>query len=182
MVRLPAALEKKLKEALPRAREREEFVADVVEKALALYRPEEVRPKAVGGTLHLYTDGGARGNPGKAAVGCVLIDPESGAVLEDYKEAIGTATNNIAEYTALIRGLKLATKYRPNHLICHLDSELVVKQLKGEYRVKMKTFTPLIESITELIKEFPTVSFVAIPREKNLRADRLLNEALDALE
>lgn len=182
MIKLPAALERTLKEFFPRAQERNQFVAELIEKALETRTQEDDNPHYVGGTLHLFTDGGARGNPGRAAVGCVLIDPQSGTVLQEYSEAIGTATNNIAEYQALIAGLKMAKDYRPNHLVCHLDSELVVKQLKGEYRVKMQTFTPLIEQITELVKEFPTVSYVAIPREDNTEADRLVNEALDALE
>ena len=180
MVKLPASLERKLKEVFPRARERDQFVAEIVEKALD-QRVETDNPHFVGGTLHLFTDGGARGNPGQAAIGCVLMDPQSGNVLQEYAEAIGTTTNNIAEYEALIAGLKMAKDFRPNHLICHLDSELVVKQLKGEYRVKMQTFVPLIEQIQALAKDFANVTFVAVPREHNRHADRLVNEALDAL-
>jgi len=182
MIKLPATLERRLKEHFSRARERDQFVVEAIEKALEERKDVNDNPHSVGGTLHLFTDGGARGNPGRAGIGCVLLDPQSGTVLQEYAEAIGTATNNIAEYQALIAGLKLAKEFRPNHLVCHLDSELVVKQLKGEYRVKMQTFTPLIEQITELSKEFPTVTFVAIPREHNRHADRLLNAALDALE
>lgn len=181
MIKLPASLERRLKEVFPRARERDQFVAEIVEKALETHTVND-NPHSVGGTLHLFTDGGARGNPGRAAIGCVLIDPQKGVVLQEYAEAIGTSTNNVAEYEALIAGLKMARDFRPNHLICHLDSELVVKQLKGEYRVKMQTFVPLIEHIQSLSKEFPTVTFVAIPREQNRHADKLLNEALDALE
>lgn len=180
MVKLPAALERKLKEVFPRARERDQFVTEIVEKALD-QRVETDNPHFVGGTLHLFTDGGSRGNPGQAAIGCVLLDPQSGTVLQEYAEAIGTTTNNIAEYEALIAGLKMAKDFRPNHLICHLDSELVVKQLKGEYRVKMQTFVPLIEQIQSLAKDFANVTFVAVPREHNRHADKLVNEALDAL-
>jgi len=75
--------------------------------------------------------------------------------------------------------IALARKYRPNHLICHLDSELVVKQLRGEYRVKMPTLQPLVNQILELAEEFPDVSFRNIPREDNREADKLVNEALD---
>ncbi|MEQ1849891.1 MAG: ribonuclease HI family protein [Candidatus Peribacteraceae bacterium] len=182
MIKLPASVEKKLKECFPRAPERNRFVVDIIEKALETQKGTDENPHFIGGTLHLFTDGGARGNPGRAAIGCVLMDPQSGAVLQEYAEAIGTTTNNIAEYEALIAGLKIAKDFRPNHLVCHLDSELVVKQLKGEYRVKMQTFVPLIEQINALVKEFPTVSFVAIPRERNRHADRLLNAALDGLE
>lgn len=182
MVRLPVPLERKLKAVFPLVAEREAFVVGLVEQALKVQKNDDGSPQAIGGTLHLFTDGGARGNPGRAAIGCVLIDPTTGGILKEYGEAIGTATNNIAEYQALIGGLTMAKDFRPNHLVCHLDSELVVKQLKGEYRVKMKTFTPLIEKINELMKEFPTVSFVAIPRGRNERADSLVNSALDAIE
>jgi ribonuclease HI len=180
MIRLPASLERKLTEIFPRARERDQFVTDLVLKALET-RPatEPGQPVAIGGTLHLYTDGGSRGNPGQAAIGCVLIDPLKNEVLREYGECIGVQTNNIAEYRALITGLKIAKEYQPNHLICHLDSELVVKQLNGEYRVKMVSFQPLIEEIMELKTGFPQLSFVYIQREKNLRADLLVNRALD---
>jgi ribonuclease HI len=182
MVRLPVSLERKLQAIFPKARERDHFVAEVVEKALSGHAvPEPDQPMAIGGTLHLFTDGGSRGNPGQAAVGAVLFDPLKNEVIREYGEAIGIVTNNIAEYQALITGLKIAKEYRPNHLICHLDSELVVKQLSGEYRVKMQSFQPLIEEINELKTHFPTVSFTYIPRERNTRADALVNRALDEL-
>ncbi len=182
MVRLPAALERKLAELFPRARERDQFVTDLVLQALER-RPaaQPGQPIAVGGTLHLFTDGGSRGNPGQAAIGCVLMDPLRNEVLREYGECIGVQTNNVAEYQALITGLKIAKEYQPNHLICHLDSELVVKQLNGEYRVKMPSFQPLIEQILELKTQFPHLSFVYIPRGKNLRADLLVNRALDEM-
>src|SRR3989344_1341374 len=165
MIRLPAALERKLAEIFPRARERDQYVTDLVLKARETKPvPEKGQQVAIGGTLHLFTDGGSRGNPGQAAVGCVLIDPMKGEMLREYGEAIGIVTNNIAEYQALITGLKIAKEYCPNHLICHLDSELVVKQLSGEYRVKMVTFQPLLQEITELKANFPHISFVYVPR------------------
>ncbi|NOS68241.1 MAG: ribonuclease HI family protein [Candidatus Peribacteraceae bacterium] len=136
-------------------------------------------PDAVGGTLHLFTDGGSRGNPGHAAIGCVLIDPTKGVTLKEHAERIGEETNNVAEYRALIEGLKIATHYRPNRLICHLDSELVVKQLNGEYRVKMPTLQPLVDEIHALTMDLPDVVFEHIPREDNWRADALVNKALD---
>ncbi len=182
MVRLPAALERKLSALFPKARERDQFVTDVVEKALEhSVTPDVQAPLNVGGTLHLFTDGGSRGNPGQAAIGCVLFDPLKNEVLREYSECIGVQTNNIAEYQALITGLRMAKEFCPNHLICHLDSELVVKQLSGEYRVKMATFTPLIQEINDLRSHFPQVSFVHIPREKNERADLLVNRALDEM-
>jgi ribonuclease HI len=183
MIRLPASLERKLTTVFPRAKEREKFVAEAVGKALDTRGTVEAdQPLAIGGTLHLFTDGGSRGNPGQAAVGCVLIDPLKNEVLREYGEAIGIYTNNIAEYQALIAGLKIAKEYCPNHLICHLDSELVVKQLSGEYRVKMMTFQPLIEEITELKSHFPNISFVYVPRGQNMKADALVNKALDELK
>ena len=183
MVRLPASLERKLTEIFPRARERDQFVADIVTKALDSHHPSgDKQPEAVGGTLHLFTDGGSRGNPGQAAIGCVLIDPLKNEVLREYGECIGIQTNNIAEYQALITGLNIAQEFCPNHLICHLDSELVVKQLNGEYRVKMATFQPMIQQINDLKSTFPHCSFVYIPRNKNERADLLVNRALDGLK
>ena len=188
MINLPATLERRLKKLFSRARDREQFVREVVKKAVnELETTSEdgtacgVMPQSVGGTLHLYTDGGSRGNPGKSAVGCVLIDPESKKVMKEYKEAIGIHTNNVAEYRAVIAGLEMAKNFRPNRLVAHLDSELIVKQLSGEYRVKMQTLQPLMEEIQGLIVEFKDVSFRHIPRAQNAHADRLVNEALDGM-
>lgn len=182
MTRLPASLERKLTALFPRARDRDQFVTDIVLRALETKKPTDAdQPTAVGGTLHLFTDGGSRGNPGQAAIGIVLIDPLRNEVLREYGECIGIQTNNIAEYRALITGLNIAKEFCPNHLICHLDSELVVKQLNGEYRVKMPTFQPLIQEINNLKTGFPQISFISIPREKNMRADLLVNRALDKM-
>jgi ribonuclease HI len=183
MIQLSAALERRLKKFFSRARDREQFVKETLEKVLdemeAQGMPEE-HVEAVGGTLHLYTDGGSRGNPGEAAVGCVLLDPETGKVLKEYKEAIGVYTNNVAEYRALIAGLEMAKPFHPNRLVCYLDSELIVKQLSGEYRVKMPSLMPLIQEVQENAAQFPEVSYSHIPRSKNTRADALVNQALDA--
>lgn len=180
MVRLPASLERRLKQLFPRASDREQFVADVVLAALDQELPLGTsQPEAVGGTLHLFTDGGSRGNPGQAAIGCVLEDPARGVTLREHYECIGIETNNVAEYRALIEGLKIAKRYHPNHIICHLDSELIVKQLNGEYRVRMEALRPYHEEILELATEFPDVVFTHIPREDNYRADALVNKALD---
>ena len=94
-------------------------------------------------------------------------------------EAIGVQTNNVAEYRALTAGLEMALAYHPNRLVCHLDSELIVKQLSGEYRVKMPTLQPLLEEIQERLTELKDVSFRHIPRSENTLADRLVNKALD---
>ena len=180
MIRLPASLDRRLQQIFPNARDRERFVVDAIEEALVKDNPEQERlPDAIGGTLHLFTDGGSRGNPGQAAIGCVLVDPTRGVTVREHAERIGEETNNVAEYRALIKGLKIAQSYQPNRLICHLDSELVVKQLNGEYRVKMATLQPLVDEIQELTMELPDVVFQYIPREDNWRADELVNKALD---
>ncbi len=180
MLRLPASLERRLQEIFPRARERERFVVDAIEEALAqgTYENEDL-PEHVGGTLHLFTDGGSRGNPGEAAIGCVLEDPARGVTLEELGQRIGVETNNVAEYRALVEGLRMAQKFQPNRLVCHLDSELVVKQVNGEYKVKMQTLQPYIDEIRELSLSFPDVVFRHIPRGDNHRADALVNRALD---
>ena len=183
MVRIPASLERKLKELFPRALERERFVKETLLKALEEKETliDQDLPEAIGGTLHLFTDGGSRGNPGQAAIGCILENPQTGEVLREHLERIGITTNNVAEYRALIEGLKLAKKYHPNSLVCHLDSELVAKQLSGEYRVKMHSLQPLVDEIRSLKESFPEVSFKYIPRADNFRADSLVNRALDEL-
>ncbi len=182
MIRIPAHLERRLAELYPRLREREEFVADLLEEELdkAEFPGASGAPDQVGGTLHLFSDGGSRGNPGQAAIGVILEDPTRGETLKEYAECIGIETNNVAEYRALIEGLKLAQHYQPNRLICHLDSELVVKQLNGEYRVKMPTLEPLFDEVRELSMALPDVIFKHIPRSDNYRADALVNKALDA--
>ncbi|OIO54733.1 hypothetical protein AUJ46_02380 [Candidatus Peregrinibacteria bacterium CG1_02_54_53] len=181
MTRIPAALERRLQQLFPRVREREQFVADLIKRELdgPLTSPDEDRPESVGGTLHLFTDGGSRGNPGQAAIGCVLEDPARGATLREHMERIGIETNNVAEYRALIEGLKIAKRYQPNRLICHLDSELIVRQLNGDYQVRMAHLRPFVEEIQDLAKAFPAVVFKHIPRADNYRADALVNKALD---
>ena len=183
MVRIPASLERKLKELFPRALERDKFVKDTLENALEDKETilNSDMPEAIGGTLHLFTDGGSRGNPGQAAIGCILENPQTGEVLREHLERIGITTNNVAEYMALIGGLKLAKKYHPNRLVCHLDSELVVRQLSGEYKVKMHSLQPLVEEINNIKDDLSDVSFVYIPRSDNFRADTLVNRALDEL-
>lgn len=180
MIRLPASLERKLAEHFPLVRERERFAADAVERALDTTEDPKGQPVAIGGTLHLFTDGGSRGNPGQAAIACIIEDPLHGRVLKEYAEVIGIATNNVAEYRALIKGLELARQYLPNRLICHLDSELIVKQLNGEYRIRMPSLQGFVEEIRALTEALPDVVFTFVPREDNFRADALVNHALDA--
>ena len=179
MIRLPATLERKLTELFPQIREREHFVIDLIQRAIEGegYSPDE-QPESVGGSLHLFTDGGSRGNPGQAAIACILEDPSTGKVIREHFEKIGKETNNVAEYKALIAGLRIAKRLHPNRLVCHLDSELVVKQLNGEYKIRMHTLQPLVEEIKELAQEFSSITFKHIPREDNYRADALVNRAL----
>lgn len=181
MIRLPLSLEKKLKEMMPKAADRDAFVSGLIEAALDVKPANGDLPESVGGTIHLYTDGGSRGNPGQAAVGVVIVDPGTGKTLKTHMARIGITTNNVAEYRALIEGLKLAQKYRPNTLRAHIDSELVVNQLNGEYRIKMPSLQPLVDEIMKLSKSFPRVTFVHVPRHENHRADSLVNRALDEL-
>jgi ribonuclease H / adenosylcobalamin/alpha-ribazole phosphatase len=127
----------------------------------------------------LSTDGGARGNPGPAAFGYVL-EAEDGHVLAAHGEAIGRATNNVAEYRGLLAGLAKAAELGVTDLEVISDSELLVKQMQGEYRVKDETLRTLWEEASELERRFDRVRYSAVRREHNELADRLVNEALDA--
>lgn len=126
----------------------------------------------------LFTDGGARGNPGAAGCAAVLFD-DNGELLNFSGEYHPHATNNFAEYSALVLGLKLASKTGVNNLSCFLDSELVVKQLKGEYKIKDENIKKFYTKIQTLIKDFDSVTFTHVPREQNKHADRLVNLILD---
>ena len=181
VIRLPPALERRLQQLFPTTAEREHFAARAIEEALDAEAAPTDAPAAVGGTLHLFTDGGSRGNPGQAAVACIIEDPASGTVLREHYARIGLETNNVAEYRALIEGIKLARPFHPNRLICHLDSELIVRQLNGQYQVKMPSLKAFVEEIRALSADLPDVVFVHIPREDNHRADALVNRALDTL-
>jgi ribonuclease HI len=128
----------------------------------------------------LWTDGGARGNPGPAAYGYVL-EAEDGTVLAAHGDAIGTATNNVAEYRALIAGLEKALELDVDELEVMSDSELLVKQMRGEYRVKKPTLRELWDEAAELERRLGSVRYRAVRREHNELADRLVNDALDAL-
>jgi ribonuclease HI len=128
----------------------------------------------------LSTDGGARGNPGPAAYGYVL-EAEDGHVLDARGEAIGTATNNVAEYRALIAGLERAVELGVTEVEVVSDSELLVKQMTGEYRVKNAALRELSLTAAGLARKLDAVSYRAVRREHNELADRLVNEALDAL-
>ena len=127
----------------------------------------------------LFTDGGARGNPGPAAFAYVL-EADDGTVLDARGEAIGVATNNVAEYRALVAGLEKAAQAGVAELDVVSDSELLVKQMRGEYRVKNAALRELSLAAARLGREIGTVRYTAVRREENTLADRLVNEALDA--
>lgn len=127
----------------------------------------------------LSTDGGARGNPGPAAYAYVL-EAEDGTVLEARGEAIGVATNNVAEYRALVEGLRRAADLGVDELEVVSDSELIVKQMRGEYRVKNEVLRELFLEASSLARQVGSVKYTAVRREHNELADALVNEALDA--
>ena len=126
----------------------------------------------------LYTDGGARGNPGPAAYAYVL-EAEDGTVLAAVGEAIGVATNDVAEYRGLVAGLARAVELAVPEVQVRSDSELLVKQMRGEYRVKNETLRLLSLEAGRLGRQLERVDYVHVPRERNELADRLVNEALD---
>jgi ribonuclease HI len=129
----------------------------------------------------LYTDGGARGNPGPAAYGYVL-EADDGTVLDARGETIGVATNNVAEYRALVAGLTKALELGLDELDVISDSELLVKQMNGEYRVKNAALIDLSVEAANLAREIGCVTYSAVRRAENELADQLVNEALDAAE
>lgn len=129
--------------------------------------------------LKIFTDGGSRGNPGPAAIGYVIY--RHAEVLYRDKKFIGNQTNNFAEYTALIESLNYCVNNNLNieDIEYYLDSQLVVNQLNGIYRVKDENIKKLFITVQTLLKTFKQISFSHIPREKNKEADKLVNEALD---
>lgn len=129
----------------------------------------------------LFTDGGARGNPGPAAFGYVL-EAEDGTVLAAQGEAIGVATNNVAEYSALIAGLAKAAELRISEIEVVSDSELMVKQMTGVYRVKNDALRALWAEATRNARAVGEVTYTAVRREHNKLADKLVNDALDSAE
>jgi ribonuclease HI len=129
----------------------------------------------------LSTDGGARGNPGPAAFGYVL-ETDDGTVLAAHGETIGVATNNVAEYRALVEGLRKAGELRVDEVEVVSDSELLVRQMSGDYKVKNEVLRRLYQEAIELADRFEKVTYTAVRREHNELADRLVNEALDAGE
>lgn len=128
--------------------------------------------------LKIYTDGGARNNPGPAGIGIVIYN-ENDKIIKEHKEYIGEATNNVAEYQAVVKALEIASTLKAENLDFYIDSELVVKQLKGLYKVKDEKMKKLFDEVKVLSMGFASTEFTHIKREKNVLADKLVNEAID---
>ncbi|MCK4968517.1 MAG: ribonuclease HI family protein [Candidatus Aenigmarchaeota archaeon] len=131
--------------------------------------------------FELYTDGGARGNPGPAAIGGILYQRvnDQQKIIKQFSKFIGHATNNQAEYQSLIFGLQLAKQLNVQEINCYLDSELVVKQINHQYKIKNKELLTLFIQIWNLLPAFKKIHFFHIPRNQNQQADKLVNQALD---
>ncbi len=129
----------------------------------------------------LHVDGGARGNPGPAAIGVVISGPDGG-VLEELAEPIGVATNNVAEYRAVLRGVERARALGATEVEIVNDSELVARQLTGAYKVKHPSMKPLYAEAIGALRGFDAWRIRSVPRAQNARADELVNEALDAAQ
>jgi ribonuclease HI len=130
------------------------------------------------GKIDVYIDGGARGNPGPAGIGVAIYD-DSGKLIREFEKYIGVATNNVAEYLAVIYGMQEAMFLKASNVRIFMDSELVCQQLKGEYKVKDVKIKPLFEIALHLTKGFKKVEIANIPREKNKEADKLVNKAIN---
>ncbi|MEK6848198.1 MAG: ribonuclease HI family protein [Nanoarchaeota archaeon] len=131
--------------------------------------------------LIINCDGGSRGNPGKAGVG-IVVRNENNEIIKEHCERIGVKTNNEAEYYALIKALELAGDYSGEEVLVYMDSELVIRQLNGEYKVKAEHLLSLFEEVKELERKFEKIGYKNVSREDKFQviADRLVNEALDA--
>lgn len=144
-------------------------------------RPPDTAPSLTRDEFVLYCDGASRGNPGAAAIGFALFAAD-GQELLGRGEAIGRETNNVAEYTALLRGLEAARELGVRRLRVRMDSELVVRQLQGLYRVKHPGLQPLFAAVCRVRTRFEAFDIEHVPRAQNARADALANAALDALK
>jgi ribonuclease HI len=139
-------------------------------------------PVTVRDELVIYSDGGARGNPGPAAIGAVVLDPSTDppTALATVSERIGVTTNNVAEYQAVIAGLEAASEFPARRIRVRADSQLVIRQLEGRYRVKQAHLRPLYERARALLSDYEEVDLAHVRREDNADADALVNAALDA--
>jgi ribonuclease HI len=168
-----------------KARRALEALAGTLETAGANDAPQRRETQTVpGGTpegveeLIIYADGASRGNPGPSAVAAIAYLP-SGELLTSVSKRIGRATNNVAEYRAVLEGLRLARMLRAVKVVIRLDSELVVKQLNGEYRVKSHDLRPFADAVIAEASSFKRCTFTYVARSENTEADRLANRALD---
>jgi len=132
----------------------------------------------------IYTDGGARGNPGPAGAGAVILD-EKGVVVHEVSDYLGTTTNNVAEYEALVRVLTavremFGEKISNMAIDIRMDSELIVRQMQGRYKIKSPLLKPRFLQVKKLLAGMPQASFTHVPREENTVADALVNKAIDA--
>jgi len=130
-------------------------------------------------SLLVYTDGASRGNPGDAGIGVVVYD-EKGNLIQEVGKYLGKTTNNVAEYSALIEGIKIAKDFKAKKVKFFLDSELVVKQIKGIYKVKNKNLLSLYNQVIDQLKQFEQFTIEHVPREQNKKADQLANAGIDS--
>jgi len=129
-------------------------------------------------SIKVFVDGASRGNPGPSGAGVVIVDAD-GEVLDEGAHYLGERTNNQAEYEALILGLSKVREINPKRAQVYSDSELLVKQMRGEFRVKNAKLKPLFQTAADLFDSLPEIEIVLIPREKNKRADQLANFSID---
>lgn len=131
-------------------------------------------------SVTIYIDGGARGNPGPAAAGVVIKSADDGTVLHEAGIFLGRATNNVAEYSALLAGLDAAVKLGASEAAVFSDSQLLVRQMNGQYRVRNEGLKPLHQEAQDMARKLQDFSITHVRRDKNVHADRLVNRALDA--
>jgi ribonuclease HI len=145
---------------------------------------EELHPKkkhpVLAGQHVANIDGASRGNPGPGALGVVIYN-DQGEIIAEHKKILGVCTNNVAEYQALIKLLEMATELHLDKLLVRSDSQLLVKQMQGHYKVKDEKIKALYHKVQTLLKSFNAIEFCHIPRTENKLADQLANEALDSL-
>lgn len=145
---------------------------------LESYRDESMPKTKWPKKVIVYTDGASRGNPGPASIGIFVTDEKQSEVAR-FSEALGVQTNNFAEYSAVIMALQQAHHHKIKEMTLRSDSELLIRQLKGEYKVKSETLRPLYEECIALIRKIGKVTFEHVRREFNKEADKLANQALD---
>lgn len=157
--------------------EKDHILADKIDSLIG--KPEVIREALNVKEVKLYTDGGSRGNPGPSAIGYAILDMQDNVVKTESKY-LGLTTNNQAEYQGLKEGLELCLSMNIREVHVHMDSLLVVNQMKGVFKVKNRDLWPVYESVKELVTKFAKVTFTHVPRELNKLADGMVNECLDA--